>query len=317
MFKKSKLILLLAALLPVFAMTAQHVQVDGPQAGQSKVEKKYQLSACAFFKNEAAYLKEWIEYHQMVGVDHFYLYDNGSNDRSVNVLAPYIKRGLVTFLSWPDRFVQCDDSRLAQWALSTQVTAYENAIRCFAVKESEWLVFLDIDEFLVPVHANSICEVLENHKENPGFELTCDCFDASHKDTLAKKELLIAYADFTDRPPQNNFKSFEKMLFKPERVATYTWPPYKCNFKDDKTAEKLSRAELRINKYVNRRKDELNFGKMKQKLRVDSRSLSQNEKNELLEIGYEIEDNERIVQRFEPELRKRLGIKSGWKVLGE
>ena len=23
------------------------------------------------------YLKEWLEYHQMVGVDHFYLYDNG------------------------------------------------------------------------------------------------------------------------------------------------------------------------------------------------------------------------------------------------
>ena len=42
--------------------------------------KSYNVSACAIFQNEAPYLKEWIEYHRLIGVEHFYLYNNGSTD---------------------------------------------------------------------------------------------------------------------------------------------------------------------------------------------------------------------------------------------
>lgn len=37
-------------------------------------EKKYNVSICAIFKNEAPYLKEWIEFNNIVGVNHFYMY---------------------------------------------------------------------------------------------------------------------------------------------------------------------------------------------------------------------------------------------------
>lgn len=315
MLKKSKLVLLLAALLPALAMTAPAKMNAGVE--QSKIEKKYKFSVCALFKNEAAYLKEWLEYHQMVGVDHFYLYDNGSTDRSSKVLTPYIKQGVVTYLTWPDRVGSSDSENATHWVLSTQVPAYENAIKLFAEKESEWLVFLDVDEFLVPVNANSVAEALENHKENAGLDLTCDYFNASEKDALTKNELLIANADLTNRPAQNVLKSVEKTVFKPEHNTSFTWPPYKCHFKEGMTTAKLSKSELRINKYVNRNKGEVNFGKVKQKIRVDSRSLSEHEKSELLEIGYEIEDSEQAIKRFEPGLRKRMGIESGWKVVNE
>src|SRR5437016_521510 len=64
--------------------------------------KKYNLSICTIFKNEAPYLKEWIEYHKLVGVDHFYLYNNLSLDAFRRILAPYIKDELVTLIQWPD-----------------------------------------------------------------------------------------------------------------------------------------------------------------------------------------------------------------------
>ena len=41
--------------------------------------KKHFLSVCAIFKNEGRFLKEWLDYYLLAGVDHFYLYDNGSN----------------------------------------------------------------------------------------------------------------------------------------------------------------------------------------------------------------------------------------------
>jgi hypothetical protein len=306
MFKKSKLILSLIALLPTMAMTTQPMQSD-EVAGQSNVEKKYKLSVCALFKNEAMYLKEWLEYHQMVGVDHFYLYDNGSRDGSRGILLPYIRNGIVTLTHWPDGVKNSDEENLQHWVLSTQLPAYENAIKRFAIHDSEWLAFLDIDEFLVPVAGNTVGEVLANYNRAPGVELVVDCFDASTQDPLLKKELLIANDNLTNRPEQNRLKAIEKTIFKPEWNTSFTWPPYKCQFKGGQSADRACRGELRINKYVNRPNGDLNFRKLKQKLHIDSRSLTEREKYELLEVGYEIEDKERVINRFEPGLRKRMG----------
>ena len=44
------------------------------------------LSVVAIAKNEAPYIKEWIEYHKLVGVERFYFYDNGSTDNTREVL---------------------------------------------------------------------------------------------------------------------------------------------------------------------------------------------------------------------------------------
>lgn len=35
------------------------------------------LPICAIFKEEAPYLPEWIEFHRLMGVERFFLYDNG------------------------------------------------------------------------------------------------------------------------------------------------------------------------------------------------------------------------------------------------
>ena len=35
------------------------------------------LSLCAIMKDESPYIREWLLFHLEVGVEHFYLYDNG------------------------------------------------------------------------------------------------------------------------------------------------------------------------------------------------------------------------------------------------
>ena len=59
------------------------------------------LSVCAIYKNEARYLAEWIEFHLLAGVEHFFLYDNNSTDDHREVLAPYVRAGVVTVTDWP------------------------------------------------------------------------------------------------------------------------------------------------------------------------------------------------------------------------
>ena len=58
----------------------------------------YDLAVVAILKNEARYIKEWLDYHLLAGVDHFYLYDNASSDNYNEIIAPYVAAGVV--INW-------------------------------------------------------------------------------------------------------------------------------------------------------------------------------------------------------------------------
>lgn len=272
--------------------------------------KKYNLSICAIFKNEKRYLKEWIEYHRLIGVDHFYLYDNNSKDRFKTILSPYIKKGIVTFISWPDFYENHMGENAEKWALSTKATAYENAVRFRAVRETKWLAIIDIDEFIVPLNNMELIETLEKFDDYPGIILSRHFYDASKKDILPKKKLLIETANMTNAPLENLVKTAEKMVFKPELCESFTWPPFKYLFKNNQIAKKINIDEIRINEYVNRNKAYYELEKPKNKLNIDNRILSEDEITEFLNAGFEIEDQERVIYRFIPDLLKNMGYET-------
>ena len=117
-----------------------------------KYDKKYDMSICAIFKNEARFLREWIEFHSMVGVDHFYLYNNGSTDDYLSILQPYIDKGLVTYIDFPGE--------------QMQLKAYSDFYEKFAC-ETQWVSFLDIDEFICPNSHLSIKEWIKSYERFP------------------------------------------------------------------------------------------------------------------------------------------------------
>ena len=109
------------------------------------------LSVLAFAKNEGPYFKEWIEYHRLLGVEKFYIYDNESTDNTKEVLRPYIEKGIVVY----DMFSFSGDWPATQKKLSTKaVKKYRN--------ETKWLALIDIDEFIVPMRHNSIVDFLKD-----------------------------------------------------------------------------------------------------------------------------------------------------------
>ena len=57
----------------------------------------YDLAIFAVMKNEAPYVKEWLDYHLAAGVEHFYIFDNESSDNLKEILQPYIDAGIVTY----------------------------------------------------------------------------------------------------------------------------------------------------------------------------------------------------------------------------
>lgn len=119
----------------------------------TSVEKKYDISICAIFKNEAPYLKEWIEFHRLVGIEHFYMYNNNSEDNFRIVLEPYIESGLVTLIDWPYK--------------QKQMESYKDCINKYAF-ETKWIGFIDIDEFIIPKSTDTVYEFLKCFEKNRG-----------------------------------------------------------------------------------------------------------------------------------------------------
>ena len=119
---------------------------------REKRKWRYGVSICAIFKNESKYLREWIEFHKIVGVEHFYLYNNFSTDNYLSILTPYIDSGLVTLIDWP--------------VMQGQMPAYRDCVEKFQ-NETQWIGFIDIDEFVCPNSFDKIGDFLEQFKKRP------------------------------------------------------------------------------------------------------------------------------------------------------
>src|SRR5207248_10986601 len=84
--------------MPVSVWTASGCRQGSRHYDRHDSRMMRPLAICAIFKNEAPYLREWIEFHRLVGVSHFYLYRNGSTDDWEPVLRPYIGDGIATIV---------------------------------------------------------------------------------------------------------------------------------------------------------------------------------------------------------------------------
>ena len=105
----------------------------------------YDLAVVAIFKDEGKYLREWIDYHLLAGVEHFYLYNNDSSDDYAEVLAPYIENNLVTLTDWQGRLVM--------------YSAYNDAITKHRF-DCRYMAFIDLDEFIFPKTNQNIAEAV-------------------------------------------------------------------------------------------------------------------------------------------------------------
>lgn len=138
--------------------------------------KKYYASICGIFKNEAPYLKEWIEYHKLVGIDHIYLYNNNSADTFREILQPYIEQGFITLIEWPK--------------LHAQMEAYSHCYDNFK-KDTNWLTFLDIDEFVCPKIETDIKSFLKKYEGYPGILIYWQMFGTNGIVDCDKDKLVI------------------------------------------------------------------------------------------------------------------------------
>jgi hypothetical protein len=209
------------------------------------------LAIATMAKDEGPYLAEWLAFHRLQGVDHVYMYDNGSSDDPASFLAPFVQSGFVTLIRWTGAAtVQLMQLRGYQHALTTYGQLYL------------WMAFIDVDEFLFPTSDCSLPEVLSRYEALPSVVVPWTMFGTSGHKTRPSALVMEAY---TMRAPK---LSKPKSIVQPTEVRGVS-NAHLLDFDEGRMVGYNERGELvgkrgpfysdvlRLNHYYTRSEEEL------------------------------------------------------------
>ncbi|MCX7566200.1 glycosyltransferase family 2 protein [Sulfitobacter sp. F26169L] len=88
-------------------------------------------------KNEAPYIVEWVAYHRAMGIDNFLIYTNGCEDGTSEILDRLQEMGVLQHRN--------ND----EWkGNSPQQYALNQSLKEPVIKNAEWIIHIDVDEFM-------------------------------------------------------------------------------------------------------------------------------------------------------------------------
>jgi hypothetical protein len=132
------------------------------------------LTVVAVLKDEAKNLREWLEFHRAVGVEHFYLYDNGSTDGTKVICEQY------------------DDITYSYNTMDMcQMSCYFNALTAYR-DQAKWMAFIDLDEFLFAPKGN-LKERLKDYEQFPGIAVNEVFYGSNGHETRPAGGVLLNY----------------------------------------------------------------------------------------------------------------------------
>ena len=245
----------------------------------------YDLAVVTIMKNNALYVKEWLDYHLLAGVDHFFIYDNDSTDNFAEVIKPYVDTGIVTTMKTP------------VWSMG--IPAYNESIKKFRFS-CRYMAFIDQDEFIFPKSKSNIIQVIDEilspNSNAAALGANWIFFGSNNLETA---DYNVGVLDrFTAR--DSNVNQHIKSLVDPRKVNFFPNPhyanyfegkysvnengkPFAGPFNEEKTADKIQ-----VNHYYTKSKEEyqkkieagVNAG-----WKRDMNSFKSHDKNDIQEDG--------------------------------
>lgn len=263
----------------------------------------YDLTIASVFQNEAPYLKEWIEFHKLVGVQHFLLVDDRSIDNCADVLLPYIAAGEVELLSAP-----CPK----KWQ-GSRFDTYQCALLkmfCELLRGvSRWVALIDLDEFIVPVETTNVPDFLRKHEDRGGIYVRWEPFGTSYIKKLSPNEL-VTDSFYLKWKFIKGHEMLGKSIVKPHRVAnpnthTCTFLPGYSYF-DSNPDMQNEFPPIKLHHYWSRDEDFLINEKLRRKVRINGWKIDDERVEFFKHLFNDVPDHG--MKRFMPELKRRMAI---------
>lgn len=166
---------------------------------------EHYLSIGAICKNEEKYIREWVEYHRKLGVEHFYLYENDSDDWTLQTIQ--------------EMAAADGDITVAKIGGKVKQGAAYNDCVARRKTESRWIAFIDIDEFIVPHQTDNLQEFLKQYERYAAFCIHWRLFGSNGHKEYSEKPVVER---FTYR--QQDVNDHVKSIVNPLKTGLYHTP---------------------------------------------------------------------------------------------
>lgn len=221
------------------------------------------IAVVTIVRDEEASISDWIKFHALAGISHFFLYDNGSSDRTVEA-AKAVPGVNVEVVPWVMK------ARLpgTGYMLHQQVLAYAHAIGTFGAR-FRWMTFIDIDEYLFPATAESLGKVLSALEAFQNVSVPWSMFGTSGQVGPTGLPLVVSYTRRARQPRGAllNFKcivdpcdvvtvSVHKFWTRRMQADSVNGAGFRAQHRRRRTPEFLAADVIRLNHYCTRSAEE-------------------------------------------------------------
>ena len=158
------------------------------------------ISICLLTKYENKYLKEWIEHHLKIGIDHFYIYDNNDDLSIETEIAKYCDKKYYTVIPW------------LSYCINMQTEAYNDCLKKFGA-DNEWIAFIDTDEFIVCT--KDIHELVSKYKKYDYIKIPWVMYNANGQIHYSKKPVMERFTTIVEE--RHRFWDF-KSIVQPDKI---------------------------------------------------------------------------------------------------
>jgi len=225
------------------------------------------IAVVAIMKNEQDYVAEWLEFYILQGVSKFVIYDNGSTDRTVDVIRSCQRSVDCQVIPW-STFV----SRKGV-PFSLQALAYAHALVNFG-HDVRWMAFLDVDEFLFATSGERLVDAMSEFSDLPSLSVPWTNFGPSGHATKPRGLVIESYTECAPhplRPSQRSLNRF-KSIVDPSMVSgmgTHYFPLVQHGeilfnengtmlpIADARNPDFVSTSKLQLNHYFTRSLEEM------------------------------------------------------------
>ncbi|MCG7629430.1 glycosyltransferase family 2 protein [Epibacterium sp. MM17-32] len=157
-------------------------------------------------KDEAPYILEWVAYHRMIGVDHFLIYTNGCSDGTAELLDRLQELGLLQHRN--------NDNWKGN---SPQQYALNQALKEPVIKQADWVIHIDVDEFInVRCGNGTLADFFDHVPEATNVAMTWRLFGHNGVTALADRPVIAQFDHCAPQfcPKPHTVWGF-KTMFKP------------------------------------------------------------------------------------------------------
>lgn len=163
---------------------------------------QFNSSICLIIKDENEYINEWLDWHIKIGFEHFFICDNESKiPIRESVIEKYIP--FCTFIDYPT----IDGN--------TQVACYNYILDNYGAL-TNWIAFIDTDEFIRIIDGRDINSFLKDYDKYDGLYIQWITYNANK---IIKKDARPQREKFTSIINKKPSLTTGKSIVRPSRLT--------------------------------------------------------------------------------------------------